>query len=162
MLHHISRDGERTREGGREGERRLSASCSVTWWRIAGLPGWSYEECGTQWEPLCLVIWPFDTFSYGGGLQFKDGESLKTEGAREEGGVFTERSNDDAWERTKERHSPPALTSLPDHAIAGCASLPPSLRRLIGRGRSPTGLLTLTLEITFRLPPFFSLPLLAT
>lgn len=36
----------------------------------------------------------------GGRLQFKAGESLKTEGAREGGGgVSAETSNDDAWER---------------------------------------------------------------
>lgn len=78
-----------------------------------------------------------------GGEKFKDGESLKTEGAREgrvEGclqrGVMMMHGNTRA---NSPRLSPLALSSLFYRSISDCASLPPSLWRFISPGRCPQG-----------------------
>lgn len=81
MLHHISGDGERKRE--REGAATLSLPLGYTaahhWPARLVLRG-VWDTMGA-FVPCHLAIRHF--LIRGGGLQFKDGESLKTEGARE-------------------------------------------------------------------------------
>lgn len=79
----------------------------------------------------------------GGGLQFKDGGSLKTGGsAGGRGGGLQQRGVMMMHGKTRGRSlrlSAAALSSLFYRSISDCASSPPSPRRFISPGRSPRG-----------------------
>ena len=78
----------------------------------------------------------------GGGLQFKDGGSLKTEGSAGGRGGGLQRGVMMVHGKTRGcslRLSTAALSSLFYRSISDCASSPPSPRRFISPGRSPRG-----------------------